>query len=271
MVLRRNSTLQMISRNVLLTLLLVSAMSLHAETRSWKSADGQKSIQGEFLRRDAASVTIMRTDRKSVSIPVDQLHPDDRTWLDTNHPLPQSAATVPVAKTDTPVDAPVKGAVFDKLQFGDDRETVLTKLKASKFVEMTTDETFIGRSGLNGIFRTKQKVGELDAMLYFDWTEANQLKEITLQTEPLPASDLAAKLTPCWKQFIELLSSLQGKPMVGDTVLRISSIADGSFSPTHLWKLDPVGSAQLGAAREGDKYQVVVRFSKDEVKPVELP
>lgn len=252
----------------LLIPLLLSTAALNAQSRSWKSADGQRSIQGEFLNRDSSSVTIVRADRKSVSIPMDQLHPDDRTWLDANHPL-KPASTAP--QTEAPAEAPPKGAVFDKLQFGDDRDTVLTKLKASKFVEMTTDETFIGRSGLNGVFRTKQKVGEMDAMLYFDWTDSNQLKEITLQTEALPASDLAAKLTPCWKQFIELLSSLQGKAMVGDTALRISSIPEGAFSPTHLWKLDPIGSAQLGAAREGDKYQVVVRFSKDEVKPVELP
>lgn len=255
------------SRSLIGSLLLVSTLAIHAQSRSWKSADGQRSIQGEFLKRDAASVTILRADRKSVAIPMAQLHPEDLSWLDSHHPLPKPAAANP-----PPVaEPPPKGAVFDQLQFGDDRETVLTKLKASKFVEMTTDETFIGRSGLNGVFRTKQKVGELDAMLYFDWTGANQLKEITLQTEALPASDLAAKLTPCWKQFIELLSSLQGKAMVGDTALRINSIPDGAFAPTHLWKLDPLGSAQLGAAREGDKYQVVVRFSKDEVKPIELP
>mgnify|MGYP006870080609 CR=1 FL=1 len=252
----------------LLIPLLLSTAALNAQSRSWKSADGQRSIQGDFLKRDVSSVTIVRADRKSVSIPVDQLHPDDRAWLDSNHPL-KPASTTP--DMEAPAETPPKGAVFDKLQFGDDRDTVLSKLKASKFVEMTTDETFIGRSGLNGVFRTKQKVGEMDAMLYFDWTDSNQLKEITLQTEALPASDLAAKLTPCWKQFIELLSSLQGKAMVGDTALRISSIPEGAFSPTHLWKLDPIGSAQLGAAREGDKYQVVVRFSKDEVKPVELP
>lgn len=260
----------MISRLPIATLLLASTLALHAQPRAWKSADGQRSIQGEFLKRDASGITIMRSDRKPVTIPAAQLHPDDLAWLDLHHPLAKTTAaggsTPPPATTPAP-----KGAVFDQLVFGDDRETVLTKLKASKFVEMTTDETFIGRSGLNGVFRTKQKVGELDALLYFDWTENNQLKEITLQTEALPASDLAPKLTPCWKQFIELLSSLQGKPMVGDTALRLNSIPDGAFAPTHLWKLDPVGSAQLGAAREGNKYQVVVRFSKEEVKPVELP
>lgn len=260
----------MISRSHIVALLLTTTLTLSAQPRAWKSADGQRSIQGEFVKRDANGVTIERSDRKSVTIPVSQLHPDDLAWLNLHHPLAKSPTPGGPAGSST-APAPPKGAVFDQLVFGDDRETVLTKLKASKFVEMTTDETFIGRSGLNGVFRTKQKVGELDALLYFDWTASNQLKEITLQTEALPASDLAPKLTPCWKQFIELLSSLQGKPMVGDTALRISSIPDGAFAPTHLWKLDPVGSAQLGAAREGDKYQVVVRFSKDEVKPVELP
>jgi hypothetical protein len=161
--------------------------------------------------------------------------------------------------------------VFDQLNFGDNREQVLAKLKASKFVELTTDETFIGRSGLNGVFRTHQKVGGQYAMLYFDWTGDNQLKEITLQTNALPASERDTQLVPCWKEFIALLTSLHGKPITAENSLHLSSIPDGSLAPTHLWKLEQTGSALLGAARDGDKYQIVVRFTKEEIKPVAIP
>ena len=242
----------------IIPLLIATALQLHAAPRPWKSADGERSVQGEFLKRDATSITILRTDRKEVIIPIDQLHPDDRTWLNATHPLPGT-------------EVPPATAVFDQLNFGDTRAQVLEKLKASKFVEMTSDETFIGRSGLNGVFRTRKKIGGMDASLYFDWTGDDQLKEITLQTDALPATDLKEKLIPCWKDFTNLLTTLLGKPIHGDNQIHTSSIQDGSFSATHLWKLEPTGSALLGMARDGEKYQVVVRYTKQEVKPVAIP
>lgn len=238
--------------------LLLTLATLHAAPRPWKSSDGQRAVDGEFVKRDASSVTIRRADKTEVTIPLDKLDPDDRTWLNVNHPLPGQ-------------EVPPPSAVFDQLNFGDDREQVLQKLKASKFVEMTTDETFIGRTGLNGIFRTRKKIGGMNASLYFDWTGDNKLKEITLQTDALPAEDLNAKLVPCWKDFIILITTLLGEPVHGEKELHTSSIQEGSFSATHLWKLETPGSATLGMAKDRGKYQVVVRYTQNEIKPVALP
>lgn len=239
--------------------LIASAPSLHAVPREWKSTDGQRSTEGELLNRDATSITILRTeDSKQFTIQLEQLHPNDRTWIDTHHPL---------ADTTTPDES----AIFDTLSFGDSRDTALAKLKASKFVEMTTHETFIGRSGLNGIFRTRQKIGSLSAMLYFDWTESGMLKEISLQTDPLPADAYKQQLEPSWKAFAELLDMLHGKPVHKSPFPRMATLADGSFSPSHLWKLESGGSILLGTARDGAKYQIVVRFTEKMIQPVEIP
>jgi hypothetical protein len=40
---------------------------------------------------------------------------------------------------------------------------------------------------------------------------------------------------------------------------------------THLWKLEGQGSAMLGAAREGENYLIVVRFTRKNIQPVPLP
>lgn len=240
-------------------LLIASALHLHAAPRTWKSADGQRSTEGEWVTRDATSITILRSkDNKQVTIPLEQLDPNDRTWINANHPL---AGT----------KAPDEAAIFDTLAFGDSREAALAKLKASKIVEMTTDETFIGRSGLNGVFRTRQKIGNLNAMLSFDWTESGKLKEITLQTENLPAEAYKSELEPSWKKFVELLGTLYGKPVQKGPLPTMASLADGSFSPSHLWQLNGSGSALLGTARDGAKYQVVVRFTEKKIQPVEIP
>lgn len=242
----------------LAAIFLASLATLHAETRPWRDANGQRAIQGEFVKRDANSVTVRRSDGTSVTIRLDMLFPEDRTWLNANHPQPGAEATDP-------------SEIFDKLKFGDSREEVQKKLKASRFVEMTVDDTFIGRTGLNGVFRTRKKIGGLDASLYFDWTESGLLKEINLQTDPLPESDLETKLVPCWKDFAELLTTLQGQPLVAQKEIRLSSIQDGQLQSTHLWDLEGAGSARLGAARDGTRFQIVVRFTKDKVKPVAVP
>jgi hypothetical protein len=240
-------------------LLVTSTAYLHAAPRAWKSSDGQRSTEGELLSRDATSITILRTkDSKPLTIQLEQLDPNDRTWINANHPLAEAKA-------------PDESAIFDTLAFGDSRETALVKLKASKFVEMTTDETFVGRSGLNGIFRTRQKIGNLTATLYFDWTESGKLKEINLQTDFLPAAAYQSALAPSWKEFAELLEMLHGKPVQNGPLPQMATLADGSFSPSHLWKLESRGSALLGTARDGAKYQVVVRFTEKKIQPVEIP
>ena len=233
------------------------APALSAESRPWKSADGLRTTRGEFIKRDATSVTIRSDVGKEFTIALSKLHSDESKWLDLNHSLSGPA--------------PDPAAFFDNLTFNDTRETTLAKLKVSKIVEMTTDETFIGRSGINGIFRTRQKIGNLSGFLYFDWTEAGKLKELTLQTECLPATAYKSELEPSWKEFVGLLSTLYGKPVQKGPLPHPDSIASGSFSPSHLWTLETGGSALLGTAREANKYQLVVRFTQKKVAVMEIP
>lgn len=240
-----------------LTILLAIPLSSVA-ARPWKSADGQRTVQGEFLKRDASGITIRRADQKEIAIPFTQLHHDDRAWIEANHPL---------AKTKTPATDPV----FDQLRFGDKRDEVTGKLKASKIVELTVEETFLGRTGLNGVFRTREKIGGLDASLFFDWDDDGGLKEITLQTTAVSAAKFNEQLKPCWKEFIKLLTSLHGKPVNASDSLVLTAIPDGGMAATHMWKLPKAGSALLGAAREGDQYQIAIRFTQKKFDPLELP
>ena len=245
----------------LITLLIaVSAMPLSAEPRTWKSADGQFTRVAEFVSRDARHVTIRENNGKQAIVDLSKLHPDDQKWLQEYHAL----------SAPEPQSEPDPRALFDTLKFNDSRETVLAKLKASKFAEMTLDETFIGRSGLNGVFRTRQKIGDLNASLYFDWTEGGKLREINLQTDALPAESYETAIAPSWKKSIELLSDLYGKPMQEGPLPASNSLNSGSFNPSHLWDLDD-GSVLLGTAREGPRYQLVVRFTQKKIQPIELP
>jgi hypothetical protein len=229
-----------------------------AESRVWRSSDGGKSIQGAFVKRDKTSVIILRADQREVTIPLEKIHHDDLAWLNERHPLP-AAPPQP------------KDHLFDKLRFGDSRAEVTEKLKASKIVKATLPETMFARTGLNGIFQTVHKVGGLEASLSFDWTDGGALKELTLQTTPVSGNDAQARLTACWKEFIELLTSLHGKPINAHDKLDINAVPDESMSATHLWKLDHRGTAMLGCSRHGDDYQIAVRFTTENIKPVIIP
>ena len=246
------------------TLLIVSAMNLPAETRFWKTTDGTRGISGEFVSRDATTVTIRYATGKSITSPLSKLHADDLTWLNKTHPLPGVAGALPAPAL------PDKSAVFDQLVFGDSRDQVIKKLKASQFVELTIAETFLGRTGLNGVFRSRKQIGGLDASLYFDWNDAGLLKEVTMQTTTVPAGDYQTRLEPSWKEFVNLLTTLYGKPVQDGSMPRSESLSDGSFRPSHLWSLEAGGSVLLGTARDGDKFQLVVRFTQKVIKPVAL-
>lgn len=247
-------------RPLVALLVAVSAMPLSAETRTWKSADGKFTRVAEFISRDADHVTIRDANGRQASVEISKLNLEDQKWLDEYHSL----------SAPSPQSEPDPRALFDTLKFNDSRETVLAKLKASKFAEMTMDETFIGRSGLNGVFRTRQKIGDLNASLYFDWTDGGKLQEINLQTDALPAEGYETAIAPSWKKSIELLSELYGKPMQKGPLPASNSINSGSFNPSHLWNLDG-GSVLLGTAREGPRYQLVVRFTQKKIQPIALP
>lgn len=248
----------------ILTLFLAIACSstLYAEIRSWKSATGEHTLEAEFIKRDATNVTLRNESGREITVELSKLHPDETLWLNVNHPLtPKSPLVI----------AQDPSAFFDNLTFKDTRESTLAKLKASKVVEMTTDETFIGRSGLNGVFRTRKKIGNLNGFLYFDWNGSGKLAELSIQTDSRPESAYKTELEPAWKALIELLDTLYGKAVQKGPLPALASINDGTLMPSHLWKIETGGSALLGTAREGEKFQIVVRFTQKKIGVVELP
>lgn len=241
---------------IITLLFAATVLSASAAPRTWKSLDGTRTFQGEFIKRDATSVTLRSDNGREIIVELTKLHPDDQKWLDDMN------------QVELPVDPK---AFFDTLTFSDTRDSTMAKLKASKLVEMTTSETFVGRSGLNGIFRTRKKVGGLDAFLYFDWSPGGTLTELTLQTDTVPSGDYKARLQPSWQELIALLTELYGNPVQKGPMAAPDSLTDGSFMPSHLWKLDGGGSIFLGTARDGRLYQLVVRFTKKKAQLVEIP
>ena len=239
------------------SLLLVFTVILAAgESRTWRNTDGTKHFEAEFVSRDDESVTLLRDDGQELTIGHDKLHEEDRRWLNLTHPGGNTSAT----EEET---MPEDDAMFDTLKFGDDRDTVSKKLEASKIVNSGVEGVFQGRTGLNGIYRTKHKIGGLVCFLFFDWTQSGQLREVTLQTENKMSDEYETILKPCWEECIPLITSLHGNPTQSTGLPNATALEDGQMLASHLWKLEHGGTVMLGTARMGRGYQVVVRFTTE--------
>jgi hypothetical protein len=248
-------------RSLILTFLVSSIAVLHAEPRTWKSSDGANSFAGDYVTHDAKRVTIRRADGRVFTLELAKLHADDKSWLSAK-PVPGRAAAEPL---------PDPNAVFDTLCFGDSRADVMKKLKESKAVEAGLDETFMGRVGLNGTYRTRQQIGGLHCELYFDWSAGGNLTEVSLQTQGVPRSAYAGRLKSNWEELSELLTMLHGKPQQAADFPSLDDLQDDVFLASHLWRLEGGGSALLGTAMQGGQCQVVVRFTQEKIQPVTTP
>lgn len=241
-----------------LILALLSCTLVHAAPRTWRSADGSKSFEGDFVGREGTKVTVKQTvGGKEITFDMAFLHEDDRKWVNLYHPTDTSKKS----------NLPVSTGVFDDLNFGDTPQQVEDKCKKSQVVEpsngSTQKSTLFGGTAMGGDYRTRQKIGDLYAFLYFTWDEKDgSLSEISLQTESLSSISYDDTLKDCWSQLIELLTGLHGNAVQSAPLPRPNQILPETIIGSHIWKLEKGGTAMLGISRSEQQYLVVVRFSK---------
>lgn len=245
---------------LVLLLLLTSPLHAEAELREWRSSSGTQSFQAEFLAFDGVRATLKRRDGRIVTVALKKLSTGDQAWLKKN-------ATPTRGKGPNKNSPPPSGAAFDQLQFGDDRATVEKKLKASSFVSGDYDETFLGRTGLNGVFKTKSTIGGRHCYLFFDWTAGGGLREVTLQTQPVGKSKYVTSLRGNWAEMISLLNKLHGHPRQAAGFPEASELQDGAILGSHLWYTEEGHSVILGTGQEGNGYAVVVRITSERIRP----
>jgi hypothetical protein len=227
------------------------------EFRTWSNPDKTKTFEGEFVSQKDHLVTFRNKNFKQFTVAIDKLHKDDQLWISQNRA--QTAYTT----TGKPLKQVSEQAIFDTLVFGDSRDTVIKKLSESKIVTSSVATTHIGRTGLNNIYKTREKIGGLGCSLTFNWSETGELIELTLQTENKNLDDYTTSLKTCWQEFSELLSSIHGNPKRAGEMPKPSEIENDQMLASHLWRLEQGGSILLGSSKMDGSYQVVVRFTKE--------
>lgn len=242
----------------LFLIFFLSSLAAPGAMRSWRNSEGTKTFKAEYLSSDGARVTLKRSDGRIITIGIAKLHDLDRAWVRSNVDPKKLAADAP----------PPKGAAFDQLEFGDSRNTVEKKLEASKNVTSAGNDVFLGRTGLNGIYKTKATIGGLHCFLFFDWHKSGGLREVTLQTQPVGKGQYVSSLQGNWSELSELLNKLHGNPVQAAPFPKAEELQDGAILGSHLWYTEEGHSVILGTGQEGVGYNVVVRITSELIRPV---
>lgn len=242
---------------------LLCSFCLHAaDSRKWTNPEGTKSFDAEYVSRDGDEITLKRSDGKEITFNISKLHEDDGRWLNLNYPIGDKGEIREIPDDD---------AIFDNLKFGDTRDDIMQKLKASTIIEAELEDTFFGRTGLNGTYRTKNKVGGLYCYLFYDFDDTGHLRELTMRTEPQPESDYGTTLSSCWEELPKLISILHGRPAHSGNMAASSSLGEGEMLGSHVWRMEGGGNIILGIAKVEGKYEVAVRFTLEEVEMRPVP
>lgn len=228
-----------------------------AQTRLWKNANATRSFQGELVKREADKITIKMTQGgRMVVIKPDQLHIDDIEWIKKNHPFEHEGPEVTIPEV-------AAGCFYDTLSFGDDRATVIKKLKASSRFHSELDETFFARTGLNGTFHTTKgnEFFGMQSSLYYGWNDNNGLEFLSLYGHETPAAQAEARLVPTFHAMTANISKYFGKPENSSPKPQYDGLAEDEIIFTHVWPMKAGGSLLLGVGKQEDKYVIVARFT----------
>ena len=241
----------------ILALALIAGTRLAAESRSWRSASGNRSFRAEFVSSDGSSVVLRRIDKKIVTVAWENLHPSDRAWVRER-----------LRKTAVKVQGGLKGSCFDNLAYGDNRRTVEKKLKESLVASKSLDDRLTGRTGLNGIYQTTIATEPYE--LFFHWTDKDELQEVTLRSRTVAQIEYGKTLRKTWTSLISLLKNHHGNPVQTTGYPPQEELQDGKLLGSHLWHTPDKHSILLSTGREGAGYLVSIRFSAELIPPNRL-
>ena len=154
--------------------------------------------------------------------------------------------------------------VYGDLEFGDSRKTVTKKMSSSQLVEQTVNSTFLGRTGLNGIFKCKAKLAGLTYHLYFGWNESGGLNEITLRSGNLNMSEYGNSLRTAWNEAATLFSKVYNHPAQKTGYPTQRSFQDDfkghQILISHVWHKGEKQSILMGPGIDQGKCFLTIRF-----------
>ncbi len=222
-----------ISRSlVLLTCAALLTGPCAGEMRVWTSAEGGKTLEGEFVKLDGGTISLKRKDGTDLVFALDKLSLADRVHArELAERMAAGAATAAAAKDAVKADL----TVFSQFKFGETRKEVQELLKKNSALEGGMVEAFMARTGINGIFYI-----DLDGIrfdLYFDFNDSDRLREISLQSASYDPGDYNGALKSAWGRLRSGFIIRYGEPTLATGYPAASQISEGVSMSSDIWEL----------------------------------
>ena len=110
--------------------------------------------------------------------------------------------------------APLLAALYEGLEVGMDKDQVLKTLRRSKQLEGPPTDALLARTGLNGVFKTRQAIGGQTFALNFDYDPSGGLKAVVFYSRSKHrGSEYETKLKSAYKALLVGLTEQFGEPV----------------------------------------------------------
>ncbi len=150
------------------------------------------------------------------------------------------------------------------INFGDGRDDVTKKLQKSQVVKSEVPPTMLTRVGLNGSFKTVNALKGKKFLLYFNWSDADSLDELTFRSTAYNTASYNTQLKSLWNSAIQLLSSIHGKTQNAGEYPNASLLKNGGIRFSHEWQTND-GFIYLGTGKENGEVHLIITFSKEKM------
>ena len=165
----------------------------------------------------------------------------------------------------------VHAGVYGPLEFGDNRDTVIRKLNSSNLVTKKVADTFLGRTGLNGIYECTNKLAGMTYFLYFGWDDRGGLTEITLRSEEISGSQYNTKMKDAWNKANDLFTNVYEHPVQAGDYPEKSKFKSYPILMTHMWHKGSKQTIMIGPGLQDNKTFLNIRFVNQKIEPIRIP
>lgn len=167
--------------------------------------------------------------------------------------------------------APLLAALYEGLEVGMDKDQVLKTLRRSKQLEGPPTDALLARTGLNGVFKTRQAIGGQTFALNFDYDPSGGLRAVVFYSRSKHrGSEYETKLKSAYKALLVGLTEQFGEPVNMPEWVARESLQEGRIQYMHMWKVSPAFSS-CPAWATWEPWRATSPFSVFPVPPACLP
>lgn len=160
--------------------------------------------------------------------------------------------------------SPLLAALYEGLEVGMDKDQVLKTLRRSKQLEGPPTDALLSRTGLNGVFKTRQSIGGQTFSLNFDYDPSGGLRAVVLYSRSkYRGSEYETRLKSAYKALLVGLTEQFGEPANMPEWVARESLQEGRIQYMHMWKVSPGVFLMSGLGNMGamEGYFPLFRFS----------